>query len=264
MLAAPETAKRYLRSAPPAVFSADALSAPELPNSEPAIDPLQKYDLPALVDLALQNHPETRVSWEEAKAAAARLERNRSLWYPTLTAMALGQYYKMSIPIPQSVLVSRGYNVAGSLELAWTLFDFGRREALIDASAERLSAAGFALDRKHQEIAYRVAQGFFNYQAALAKVAATGQTLEAAKTSASSVQAKIGKGLATRPELLLAIQEQARANYELQDAKGAVMQAQADLSSSIGVSPDQTLKFVDMSQLPLPAGLEPSVEKIVD
>jgi len=233
------------------------------PQQSP-VDTKLTYDLPALVDLALQTHPETRVSWEEAKAAAARLERNRSAWYPTLTAMAFGQYFKTSFPIPGSALVSHGYASAASLDLAWTLFDFGRRQATADAGAQRLSAANFAFNRKHQEIAYRVASSFFVYQAALARVSAAEQTLASAKASAASVQAKLGSGLATRPDLLLAVQEQAKANYDLQDARGSVTQARADLTTNLGISPSYTLQLIDLGKLPLPAGLEPSVEKIVD
>ena len=231
---------------------------------ESLIDTKLTYDLPALVDLALHANPETTVSWEEAKAAAARLERNRSAWYPTLTAMAFGQYFKTSFPIPGGALVSNGYSSFGSLDLAWTLFDFGRREALVDAGAQRLSAANFAFNRKHQEIAYRVATSFFAYQAALAKVTAAQQTFEAAKAGSASVQAKLDRGLATRPDLLLAIQEQAKASYDFQDARSSVIQAHADLTSSLGISPAYSLQLIDLSKLPLPAGLVQSVEKIVD
>lgn len=234
------------------------------PAEESPIDIKLTYDLPALVDLALHAHPETRVSWEEAKAAAARLERNRSAWYPTLTAMAFGQYFKNSFPIPGSALVSDGFAAFGSLDLAWTLFDFGRREALVDAGKQRLSAANFAFNRKHQEIAYKVASNFFAYQSALAKVTAAQQTFESAKTNATSVQAKLDKGLATRPDLLLAIQEQAKASYDLQDARGSVTQARADLTTSLGISPSYSLQLIDLSKLPLPTGLVESVEKIVD
>jgi len=229
-----------------------------------SIDTNLTYDLPALIDLALGSHPETRISWEEAKAAAARLERNRSTWYPTLTAMVLGQYFKTSIPIPGSPLVSHGYSALGSLDLAWTLFDFGRREALIDASVQRLTAADFSIGRKHQEIAYRVAISFFAYQAALSKVNAAKETLESAQINAASVQARLNKGLATRPDMLLALQEQAKANYDLQDARGSVTQARAELTTNLGISPSYSLKLVDLSQVPLPAQLEPSVDKIVD
>ncbi len=228
------------------------------------IDTKITYDLPALVDLALHANPETRVSWEEAKAAAARLERNRSAWYPTLTAMAFGQYFKTSFPITGGPLVSNGYSSFGSLDLAWTLFDFGRREALVEAGAQRLSAANFTFNRKHQEIAYRVATSFFVYQAALAKVTAARQTLEAASAGSASVQAKLDKGLATRPDLLLAIQEQAKASYDLQDARSSVIQAHADLTASLGISPTYSLQMIDLNKLPLPGGLVQSVEKIVD
>jgi outer membrane protein len=245
-------------------------SNPALPAPHPATVALladqsgQTYDLPALVDLALQTNPETRQSWEEAKAAAARVDKQRSAWYPTLTALAFGQYFKTSIPIPESALVSHGYGSFGGLELAWTLFDFGRREALVDASMERLDVAQFALTRKHQQIAYRVVTSFFSYQAALAKVAATQQTFEAAKTNAEAVQAKLKQGFATRPDLLLAIQEQAKANYDLHDARGSVIQLRAELTTNIGVSPSQTLNMVDLSQVALPDKLESSVEHIVD
>lgn len=234
------------------------------PAEDNPIDTKQSYDLPALVDLALRTHPETKISWEEAKSAAARLERNRSAWYPTLTAMAFGQSFKTSFPIPYSPLVSHGYSSFGSLDLAWTLFDFGRREALVDAGAERLSAANFAFDRKHQEIAYRVTSSFFVYQAALAKVTAGQQALESAKSNSASVRAKLDKGLATKPDLLLAIQEQAKASYDLQDARGSVSQARVELMANLGVSPAYSLQLTDMSKLPLPAELEASVEKIVD
>ena len=178
--------------------------------------------------------------------------------------MAFGQYFKTSFPIPGGALVNNGYASFGSLDLAWTLFDFGRREALVDAGAQRLSAANFAFNRKHQEIAYRVATRFFAYQAALAKVTAAQQTFEAARAGSASVQAKLGKGLATRPDLLLAIQEQAKASYDLQDAHSMEIQAHADLTANLGISPSYSLQLINLSKLPLPAELVQSVEKIVD
>jgi len=234
------------------------------PPEESPVDIKLTYDLPALIDLALHCNPETRISWEEAKAAAAKLERNRAAWYPTLTAMAFGQYFKTSFPIPGGALTSYGYSSLGSLNLAWTLFDFGRREAVIDAGVQRLSAANFTFNRKHQEIAYRVANSFFAYQAVLAKVTAAQQTLAAANAGTASVRAKLDQGLATRPDVLLAVQEQAKANYDLQDARGSVIQAKADLTTDLGISPSYSLRLIDLSKLPLPAELVQSVEKIAD
>ncbi|QFY44895.1 TolC family protein [Candidatus Methylospira mobilis] len=236
----------------------------EPPPGDSLVDGKLVYDLPALVDLALHSHPDTRVSWQEAQTAAARLERNRSAWYPTLTAMAFGQNFKDSLMITSGAMIRNGYSSTSGLNLAWTLFDFGRREATIEQGAQRLTAANFSFNRKHQEIAYRVATGFFAYQAVLSRVTAAQQTLEAAVAGAASVQARFGKGLATRPELLLALQEQARAGYDLQDARGSVVQAQADLTASLGISPSHALQLLDLSKVPLPSRLAQSAEEIVD
>ncbi len=247
-----------------ATSGAQQIGIPSRTPEENPVDTTLTYDLPALVDLALHANPETRASWEEAKAAAAKLERNRSAWYPTLTAMAFGQYFNTSFPIPGGALVSDGHAAFGSLELAWTLFDFGRREALVDAGAQRLMAANFSFNRKHQEIAYRVASSFFAYQAMLSKVTAAQRTLESANAGTASVQAKFGQGLATRPSLLLAVQERAKASYDLQDARGSVIQARAELAANLGISPSYSLQLIDLDKLPLPAGLVQSAEKIVD
>jgi hypothetical protein len=47
------------------------------------------YRLAALIDLAEQHNPETRVAWEEAKSKIDQLGIARSSLYPTLTAVAL-------------------------------------------------------------------------------------------------------------------------------------------------------------------------------
>ena len=46
---------------------------PEPLPGDSLIDSKLVYDLPALVDLALHSHPDTRAGWQEAQAAAARL-----------------------------------------------------------------------------------------------------------------------------------------------------------------------------------------------
>lgn len=43
-----------------------------------------KYDLPALIDLALSRNPDTREAWEAARAAAAGWGVSRAAFYPTV------------------------------------------------------------------------------------------------------------------------------------------------------------------------------------
>src|SRR5262245_14908603 len=55
-----------------------------VPSSAPGLlvtpEPARVYDLPALIDLALRANPQTRRSWEQARASAARLGLAESAW----------------------------------------------------------------------------------------------------------------------------------------------------------------------------------------
>jgi len=243
-------------------------SASELPTSAPQgnllVEPKKTYDLPGLIDLALRANPETRKSWEEARAAAARLGRSESAWYPTLTALAFSRFTRDTIIISSGALFRSGYEAFGGVQLAWLLLDFGAREAAVQASDQRLLAANLSFSRKQQDIAYRVSQRFFSQQSSLARIEAAKAVLATATEGVESVQARLEQGLATKPELLMAIQEQAKANFDLQDAEGISVDAQANLAASLGVSPSLNLNLVNMNQLPLPKELEASAEQIVD
>src|SRR5215831_7726636 len=57
-------------------------------NKEVQIDPDKEHTLADLIDLAQRLHPETWRAWEEARAAAARLGRSESAWFPALAATA--------------------------------------------------------------------------------------------------------------------------------------------------------------------------------
>src|SRR6185312_4599268 len=70
---APPGADRILRDDTPAV------PAPEPP---PAVDRTREYALVALVDLAQRSNPETRESWEQARAAASRLGQAEAVYLP--------------------------------------------------------------------------------------------------------------------------------------------------------------------------------------
>jgi outer membrane protein len=89
-------------------------------------------------------------------------------------------------------------------------------------------------------------------------------TLESAVAVEDAVAARLAQGLATRPDLLLARQERARAAFEVEDALGAVADAQAALAESLGIAPTVPLRVADLSALPLPGGLAESVEQVID
>src|SRR6516164_4555465 len=115
------------------------------------IEPDRIYSLAELIDVAETHNPETRVAWENARAQAAALGIARSELFPTVAAVALAgvdrseealgsQFYRQTQPAFQL-----------SLNLNYTIFDFGARRGRINAEIARLLSANFAFNDVHRQ-----------------------------------------------------------------------------------------------------------------
>ncbi|HYB43258.1 MAG TPA: TolC family protein [Candidatus Methylomirabilis sp.] len=235
-------------------------------NKEVHIDPDKEHRLADLIDLAQRLNPETWRAWEEARAAAARLGRSESAWFPTLAAMAAGgtsRVVEKAAPESGAVPVY-GPEITPSIQLSWILVDFGRRQAAVEQAGWEVMAANLRFNRKHQEVAFNVSESYFTLDARRAQLTSANVTLTQATAVADAVQARFDQGLATRPDLLLAIQERARAAFDVQDANGRVADARARLAESIGITPTEPLKVADLASVPLPTELPATVEQVMD
>ena len=230
------------------------------------IDPDKQHGLADLIDLAQRANPETRRAWEDARAAAARLGRAEADWFPTLAAMASAGTSRVVEKAGTNIGAPpvTGPSVTPSLQLSWLLLDFGRRSNAVQEASWDVINANLSFNRKHQEIAFAVSRSFYALDASRARLTAARVTLEQATTVARAVEARLEQGLATRPELLLAVQDRARAAYEVEEAEGFVADARSALAESLGISPTMPLKVADLSAVPLPVGLPAGVEQIID
>src|SRR5262245_13347015 len=235
-------------------------------NKSVQIDPDKEHSLADLIDLAQRLNPDTWRAWEEARAAAARLGRAESAWFPSLAAVAAAGTSRVvekagtnlgAVPVT-------GPELAPSLQLSWLLLDFGRRSATVEGAGWEVIAANLGFNRRHQEIAFAVSESFFALDASRARVATADATLDQAGAVAEAVQARFDRGLATRPDLLLAVQERARAAFEVQEAQGQVADAWARLAESIGIPPSVPLKVIGLDAVPLPSSLPATVEQVMD
>lgn len=227
-------------------------------------DPARTYDLAALIDLAERANPQTRIAWEQARAAAAALGAAESAYFPTLAADVLAGPHTIVNPTPNGTEVIRAVGGQPSLRLSWVLVDFGRRAAAREEARQELLAAGFRFNRTHQDVAFAVQRSFYAFDASRAEVRAATATLETANALLEASDARRRVGLATEPELLLARQEQARAAFELERARGTVEDARAALADSVGIAPTTQLHVTDLGSQPLPGELVASIEATMD
>jgi outer membrane protein len=227
-------------------------------------DPDTVYDLPRLIDVAQRANPDTREAWERARLLAAQLGRAEGAYLPQLTGGLQAGYTQDAIDAKGGTQLVRGSIVEPALALTWTLLDFGRRSAEVDLAQQTLLEANFTFNRTLQEVVYAVERNFYLLDASRAKVTAARATLETAQTVEEAATARKSVGLATQPEVLLARQESARAELDLERARGDVMDAQAALAQSIGIPPNVPLQITDLSAQPLPTTLPAAVEGVMD
>jgi outer membrane protein len=215
------------------------------------------YDLPGLIDLAQRTNPETRVAWEAARAAAAGVGLAESAYLPQLTLEALGGYQQTPLPIPKN-LVPKGYFVSDSREIIpslavkWLLFDFGRRDATLEAARADSFVANAGFTAVHHKLVLDVSQTYFALGAARGRLRAAQKALATAQTVEAATSAKRERGLATIVALTQAQRQTAQARYSLAAAQGAATTALADLVAAIGIPAATPLEVVDGTDLPLP------------
>lgn len=221
------------------------------------------YDLPALVDVALRDNPDTRAAWESARRAAAEYGRSLAPYYPQVGVEADATPVKRYLEeVPNEPLTIHLHAAEPGIALTWTLLDFGRRAQSAERARQQLVAANFAFNRRLQDVVFDVQRAYYGLDAARGLDRAAERNLELARTVLAAAEQRLAVGLATRPEMLLARQVEARARYDLENAHVAVKNAEADLAVTLGVPADRPLRIEALAEQP-PPQLDGAVEAVI-
>ena len=230
--------------------------------------PKKQYDLPELIDLAERTNPQTRAAWETARAAAAAQGLVESQFLPQLSFEALGGYEHTPLPAPKD-LVPQGYFESNtrefipSLALKWLLFDFGRRDASMQAARADSFVANVAFTGTHQSVIFSVSQAYFDLGAARGRLHAAQKALSTAQTTQDAATAKRNNGLATVVAVAQAERQTAQSRYNLTAAQGATTTAMANLVATLGIDAGTELDVADSAEMPLPPVPQDSVREAI-
>ncbi len=238
-------------------------------GSEPAIEPGKAYELAELIDIAQRTNPETRIAWEQAREAALAVGIAASAYAPVLSAKAAAGVQHVSSPLP-TTLKPEGFFVADaqfflpSLTLKWLLFDFGGKEATLDANRQALAAANFGFNATHQRIVFDVTRAYYSLNAVRGRVEVGRASLALAQTLQDAAESRRARGLATLPEVLQAREQSARGAYDLQESIAAETDARMALLEAMGVRPTTPVSVASLAGRTLPAAVEDTAEKLAD
>lgn len=218
----------------------------------------QALSLAALIDLAEQRNPETRVAWDEARSALAAKNIARSALLPTLTGLVLSQTIRDGVLFDSTFYRQTEGIVEPALELDYTVFDWNGRLDALRAARFDLLASDFAFNNTHLQVMEQVASSYYRLLNAQGQVTAAQANLQNARTVADQVNARLAQGLATLPDALEARAQAAQAAYSLVSLEGSQSIAQADLATTLRLPASTFLPVIPYDRLAPPPALSES------
>lgn len=225
------------------------------------IEPGKAYSLAELIDLAETHNPETRVAWEYARAEGAALGIARSELYPTLAAVALAGVDREEVPLGTRFYRHTDPASDLTLDLNYTIFDFGARRGRIAAESARLLAANSGFNDVHRKLIFEVQQTYYRLLNALAQDTAARASLANAEAVQQAAEERLLNGLATLPDVLEARSATAQSQYDLQAVLGAEQNARGDLATALGARAATMIAVEPLGQVPDPESIGESVEQ---
>jgi outer membrane protein len=233
------------------------------------LDPTHPYSLAELIDIAEHNNPRTRILWERAKQKAEQLGIERSAYLPVLAGIATFADQRSIEPFPKP-LAPLGYTIVEvpvvqpEITLQYLLFDFGKREARIDAAKAAALMAGANFIRLNQEVAFAVASGYYTLVTAQQRLQAAQETLKTAQTTQDAAEDRLRNGRATLPDVLNARAATSQAVFDLAAADGDEKIARVALAEELGVEPSPTIVIGTQNNAPLPESLTLAIEELIN
>jgi outer membrane protein len=206
--------------------------------ARPAVPPdleqrLRRLTLAEVVDLGLRNNALTRLSWANARAAAAAYGSERGAYFPTIDGEATGTRLKTVASqgrsaVTQSVL-------SPSLNLSFLLFDFGGRSGNVSAARNALLAANYTHNATLQGVVLQIQTAYFEYIANRALLGAQRTTVAEARSNLAAAEERHRVGVATIADVLQARTAASQAELAAETTDGNLQTSRGALALSLGI-----------------------------
>lgn len=240
------------------------------PSGGEVREPVKKLTLAEAVDIALQNNPATRISWNNARAAAAGYGATLGSLYPGVNLS--GNAYSSEGPSYQSgtsgygassTETMTGYNASASL--SFLLFNFGGRLATIEQSRQTLLAADWTHNAVVQAVVLQTEAAFFNHVEAKALLEANKSSLADADAGLNAAEERHRVGLATIADVLQARTAYSEIKLAVQGTEGQVRVSRGALAVALGLRANTPFEFVlvspEIPSITLTESVNPLIER---
>ena len=263
----PTAAPPPLPPSPAALYQPPAAQAvltpaPETAPAPPAFQADQPLTLAQCVATAFAQNPETRSSWQRARAAAAGVGEARAAYLPTLDFTAgMSRDDLVSLDNPKDSGAQDTINAA--FEAAYLLFDGGARAAGLHGAEAEVLAAGLQHNTTLQDLALRVAEAYYQLLAARELERVAEDTVAQTQSHLDVARARHENGLAATSDVLKAATEKATADLGLVRARSVTRIARGNLANVMGLSPSTPFTLAELPPRP-PAHTWDAVDHLME
>jgi len=122
--------------------------------------------------------------------------------YPTLAAVAFSGATRDAVPFGTTFFLQTLPAFEATLDLQYTVFDFGARAGRIAAAGARVLAANFGFNDVHRKVINQVEQAYYRLLNLLGQEQAARASLANAQTVQDAAEERLKHGLATLPDVL--------------------------------------------------------------
>lgn len=234
----------------------------------------EELSLAELIDIALQNNPDTKTTWYEAKAQAAKYGQTLSEYFPAFSftnsftrqrgvTQGFSGVSEDAITSPLSIDLGLAAfyltTVTPELFVSYTLLDFGQRRATTANAREALQYANYNHNQQIQTTLRKVMDKYYDYVYQKELLVSLNENLQTTETTLDAAKEKFKSGVVALGDVA-----QSKSSF-LQAKIDSIMQKEklntsfAELLDSIGLP--STLKC-KVKELPECIELEPILETI--
>ncbi|MBS0616404.1 MAG: TolC family protein [Verrucomicrobia bacterium] len=237
--------------------------------------PIINEDIPLslaeIVDIALRLNPSTKLTWAQARFAAAQYGIAQAPDFPEIgSTYSYSRSRSFSSPSSTSTTTGTGAastsTTAGSavaaptkfyssqwgpqLQLTYTLLDFGQTRNSILAAKQALYEADFTHNREIQTVIQTVSDDYYNLLFQRAQLKAFEADLETAQTSFDAAQLGLDAGVKDLSDLLQAKTQLLQIQIDITSQRQNIVVAQSQLLTDMGLSSHQAIQVEEIPAIP--------------
>ena len=241
----------------------------------PVIDEDVPLSLAELVDIALRMNPNTKLTWAQARFAAAQYGMAQAPDFPVVGSTYTFERSRFlgSSSSPGSVATSASETsttggVTSSvisyegqwgpqLQLSYTLLDFGQTRASVEAAKQALYEADFTHNREIQTVIQQISDDYYNLLFQKEQLKALEADLVTAQTSFDAAQLGLEAGVKDLSDVLQAKTQLLQIQIQITSQRQNIVVAQAALLTNMGLSAHQVIQVEEIPSIP-------SLDKMTD